>query len=330
MILEEKKEREKGWPGAKKPKIILKNDHIKRNKLIFCYAFASIALLHFLIFYLYVNLNSILMAFKEYKGIDENFNEIYVWSFAQFKRMILDFQLPSSDLRIGLINTLKYFAVNVFVMLPFSLFIAFFLYKKIKGFKIFRVLFFLPSIVSSVVYVGVFKNMISMYGPIYTLLEKLFGYEMPSLLTTDKTATPTIIFYCIWTGLGTNMILYQGAMNRIPIEVIEAGQLDGIGWFRELWSIIIPMVWPTLSMTILFAFTGLFNSGGPILLFSDSMSTLGANSTTTLPFYIYSLTWASKQYEYPAALGVFFTIASLPVVFGVRYILAKVDPEVEY
>lgn len=126
MILEEKKEREKGWPGAKKPKIIWKNDRIKRNKLIFCYAFASIALLHFLIFYLYVNLNSILMAFKEYKGIDENFNEIYVWSFAQFKRMILDFQLPSSDLRIGLINTLKYFAVNVFVMLPFSLFIAIF------------------------------------------------------------------------------------------------------------------------------------------------------------------------------------------------------------
>lgn len=313
-------------PLPRKPKVQV----MKRNKLIFCYGFVAIAVLHFLVFYLYVNINSILMAFKEYKGIDENFNEIYIWSFAQFERMIRDFKSPSSSLLIGLLNTLKYFAVNVFVMLPLSLFISFFLYKKIKGYKTFRVLFFLPSIVSSVVYVGIFKNMISMYGPVYTLLEKLFGYEMPSLLTSDDTATPTIIFYCIWTGLGINMILYQGAMNRIPSEVIESCRLDGISWIRELWSIIIPMVWPTLSMTILFSFTGLFNAGGPILLFSDSMNSLGANSTMTLPFYIYSLTWASKQYEYPAALGVFFTLASLPIVFGVRYILAKIDPEVEY
>ncbi len=313
-------------PLPRKPKVRV----MKRNKLIFCYGFVAIAVLHFLVFYLYVNINSILMAFKEYKGIDENFNEIYIWSFAQFERMIRDFKSPSSSLLIGLLNTLKYFAVNVFVMLPLSLFISFFLYKKIKGYKTFRVLFFLPSIVSSVVYVGIFKNMISMYGPVYTLLEKLFGYEMPSLLTSDDTATPTIIFYCIWTGLGINMILYQGAMNRIPSEVIESCRLDGISWIRELWSIIIPMVWPTLSMTILFSFTGLFNAGGPILLFSDSMNSLGANSTMTLPFYIYSLTWASKQYEYPAALGVFFTLASLPIVFGVRYILAKIDPEVEY
>ena len=330
MILEKEKTQEENTAVGKKLNVRLKNNPIKRNKLIFCYAFAAIALIHFLLFYLYVNINSILMAFKEYTGIDENFNEVYIWSFAQFERMIRDFQSPSSNLLIGLQNTLKYFAVNVFVMLPLSLFIAFFLYKKIKGYKVFRVLFFLPSIVSSVVYVGIFRNMISVYGPVYTVLEKLFGYEMPSLLTSDETATPTIIFYCIWTGLGINMILYQGAMNRIPSEVIEAGQLDGIGWVRELWSIIIPMVWPTLSMTILFSFTGLFNSGGPILLFSDSMNSLGANGTMTLPFYIYSLTWASKQYEYPAALGVFFTLASLPIVFGVRYILAKIDPEVEY
>lgn len=143
-------------------------------------------------------------------------------------------------------------------------------------------------------------------------------------------ATPTIMFYTVWTGLGINMILYQGAMSRIPEEVVEAGRLDGISWVREFFAITLPMIWPTLSMTIILTFTGLFSAGGPILLFSEAGATLGANKTTTLSFYIYCLTWSSKQYEYPAALGFVFTLASLPVVFGIRFLMAKIDPEVEY
>lgn len=307
-----------------------KLSNVTRSKYIFCYCFVLVAVLHFIVFYVLVNANSILMAFKEYKGIDENFNEVYTWSFAQFERMIKDFNLEESSLTIGLINTLKYFGLNVFIMLPLALFIAYFLYKKIWLYKTFRIIFFLPSIISAVVYVGIFKNMISLYGPVYTLLENIFGYQMPSLLTTDATATPTIMFYCIWTGLGINMILYQGAMSRLPVEIIESGELDGITWLKELGLIVIPMIWPTLSMTILFVFTGLFNSSGPILLFGESINSLGANKTMTLPFYIYYLTWSAKQFEYPAALGIFFTVASLPVVFGVRWVLSKIDAGVEY
>lgn len=302
----------------------------KIKKWIFCYSFIAIAVVHFIIFYLAINLNSILMAFKEYVGLDPNGNEIYKWSLGNFERMFLEFDIQDSSLLIGLINTLKYFSVNILVLLPMSLFVAYFLYKKVVGFKFLRVAYFLPSIISGVVYVTSFKSMVSVYGPIYVMLEKLFGYEMPSLLTSDALATPTIMFYTVWTGLGTNMILYQGAMNRIPIEIIEAGKLDGMGMLRELFSVVIPIIWPTLSMTIILAFTGLFTSGGPILLFSEAGASLGANKTTTLSFYIYCLTWSSKQYEYPAALAVFFTVVSLPVVFGIRYIMSKIDPEVEY
>jgi ABC-type sugar transport system permease subunit len=277
-----------------------------------------------------VNLNSILLAFKEYKGVDDAYNSIYVWSFGNFERMFREFKSPTSDLLTGLLNTLKYFGINVVLMIPLSLFVAYFLYKKIAGYKAFRVVFFLPSIISAVVYVTIFKNIISTFGPVYTIVEKLFGYEMPPLLNTDATATPTIIFYTVWTGLGINMILYQGAMNRLPQEVIEAGRLDGISWLRELWSVVMPIIWPTLSMTVIIAFTGLFNSGGPVLLFSEAGSTLGRNKTMTLPFLIYSMTWRGSAYEYPAAVGVFFTLASLPIVFGIRFLMSKFDPEVEY
>ena len=299
----------------------------KANRYIFCYCFVAIAVAHFVIFYAIVNFNSILMAFRQYKGI-ENQKEIYEWGFGNFARIFNDIKNVDSPLRYGFFNTLKFFGVGL-LTIPISIVISYFLYKKISGYKTFRVIFFLPSIISAVVYVGIFKNMISMYGPVFTLIEKIFGYQMPSLLNNDATATPTIIFFTFWTGLAGGIILYQGAMNRLPEEVIEAGELDGISWIRELWSVVIPMIWPTMSMMIVLAFTGIFSSGGPILLFTDTM-TAARNSMMTIPYYIFSLTYNNQMYEYPAAIGLLFTVVSIPVVFGIRWLMSKVDPEVEY
>ena len=114
---------------------------------------------------------------------------------------------------------------------------------------------------------------------------------MPNLLGEESRVTGTIIAYTVWTGLGVNMLLYQSAMSRIPQEVIEAGMLDGVPWWRELFQIIIPMVWPTISTTLILVITSMFNSTGPILL---------------------------------------FTLISVPIVFLVRWALNKVDPQVTY
>lgn len=302
----------------------------KIKRYMFCYSFCILAVINFLIFYVGVNLNNILMAFREYSGMDENFNEIYKFSFGNFARVLGEFKSPESNLSVGLINTLKYFFIGLFLNFPLTVFVSFFIYKKVRFFKFFRVVFFLPGIISGIVYVNMFKIMISQYGPIYTLLEKVFGVVMPDLLHTDSTATPTIIFYCTWTGLGSNMILYLGAMARIPQSVIEVGVLEGIPRRKELFNIVLPMIWPTLSMTIIISFTGIFMGGGPLLLFGDSTSPVAANNTMTLPFYIFYLTWNSKEYNYPAAIGLFFTLCGLPIMYIIRKVLGKFDPEVEY
>ena len=223
----------------------------RKSKYIFVYLMVSLAIVNFIVFYVVVNLNSILLAFQEFIGYDENYVEQYVWSLGNFKSMFKEFALPNSTVGIAVRNTLKYFATNIFLMIPVSYFVSYLLFKQIRGYGVFRVVFFLPSIISAVVYVTVFKNLISTFGPLYMLLDKVFGYQMPPLLGDSRTATPTIIIYTIWTGLGINMILYQGAMKRIPTEVLEACQIDGGNKFHELFYIITPLVWPTVSMTII-------------------------------------------------------------------------------
>ena len=286
----------------------------------------AVPVLWFFIFYVAVNFNSIIMAFREIAGIGDDGKLQYIWGLGNFEKFFRELTAPNvPGIRVAFFNTLKYFSLNFFVTIPLTYFVSYFMYKKIKGYKFFRVLFYSPQIISATAMVIIYKNIIGGYGPLYELV-KLFGGELPALLTYNATATPTILIYTLWVGFGVNIVLYQGAMGRLPEDVLEAGRIDGISWWRELFSVILPMCWGTISTTLLFAVTGLFNASGPILLFGMN----GQFETTTINFYIFQQVHDQAVYNYPAAIGLFFTLVNIPIVFGFRWLINKVDPEVEY
>ncbi len=309
----------------KKKKRITKR---KLSEYAFCYAMLLLPIIQFCIFYIWINANSILMAFKEFDGYSDDGGELFKWSFYNFGRFFKEWNNPSSVIVAAIGNTFKYFAAGV-CMIPVSFFVAYFLYKKIWGYKFFRVVFFLPSIISAVLFVTVYKKLIDYGGPIDFFLS-LFGVRIPPLLTDDSKATATIIAYTVWTGLGVNMLLYQSAMSRVPKEVMEAAQLDGVPWYRELTQIVLPMVWPTLSTTLILLITSMFNSTGPILLFMGTGVEVDNPATMTISFWIYRQTQKAVDLNYPAAVGMFFTFISVPIVYIVRYLLNKIDPKVTY
>lgn len=302
---------------------------LRKGMLPFCYGMVALAVINFIVFYIVVNFNSIIMAFEEFTGYDDNYVEQYVYSFANFERFFREINLPNSTISVALGNTIKYFLANILITIPASYLVSYLLFKKVKGYSAFRFIFFLPSVISAAVYVTVFKNFITVFGPLDMILS-VFGYKLPPLLNSPETATSTIIAYTIWTGLGINMILYEGAMRRVPKDVLEACKIDGGSWYHELFHVITPLVWPTLSTTLILAITGLFVSSGPILLFSEAGTVPGGNDTTTIAFYIFQKTQQGGALEYPAAIGVFFTLVSIPIVVIVRKIFKWIDPGVEY
>jgi len=305
--------------NVKKSKI---SQSTKKNYL-FCYAMISVAVINFIVFYVVKNINSILLAFKIVDHFDEFGFVHYRWGFDNFTFFFQELKNPDGDLVCAVINTLKYFSVNTFVIFPISYVIAFFLYKKIWGYRFFRVIFFLTTIVSSVVLVTIFKNIIR--GPLPMIYTKLTGKEMPTLLKNEATATPTLIVYCIWTGLAGNFLLFQGAMNRIPEEINDAISIDGCGWVRELFVITIPLCWETISTLFVINLVGLFGASGPILLFNTG----GQFKTWTLSYWIYEQVMGSS-YNYPAAIGLFFSVISLPFILLVRFLLSKPFKDLEF
>jgi len=186
-----------------------------------------------------------------------------------------------------------------------------------------------PSIISAIIYVTGFTETIGMYGPIYEIIEKTGG-KWRNWLIYPETATNTILFYSFWTGFGINMLLFQSAMSRIPAEILESGCIDGAGWIREMFVLAMPMIWPTISMTVLLAFTGIFTGGSIVLLFV----TQGGESAgiSTISYWIFNKTQkeSSGLLGDAAAAGLFFTVISMPLILAVRWLLNKIDPGVEY
>lgn len=281
----------------------------------FLFTMLTIPILNFLIFWVYVNFNSILLAFQLPSGD---------FSLVNFQWFFENFQANDSVMLESLINTLIFFFVGLIFITPCSILLSYFLYKKILGHNVFRVVFFLPSIISAVVLTTVYKAVIGPTGPLATIAG-LFGKTWPEVLAHSKYALTTIIIYNILTSFGTNVILMSGAMARIPIEILESASLDGVTMRKELLSIVLPLIWPTISTLLIFAIADLFSSSGPILLL-----TKGNYKTMTISYWIFDQVNTYNSLWNASAAGFVYTCIGLPITFGAKYLLEKVGKDVDY
>lgn len=289
----------------------------ERKKHFFMFCFLVVPIINFLIFYVYANFNSIVMAFQRptYNGSAD-----VIWTLDNFKQIINQFTSAGGGvMKEALINTLLMWFTGMFLGLPVSVLSCYFFYVKLPGSKTFRAVMYLPNIITSSALVVLFKYAIGYGGPLEAIASKL-GIEYVYPLTQEPWAMITIIFYCVMFGFGTNIILIGGAMNGINHEMLEAARIDGCTWFQELVRIIIPTIWPTISTIIILSFASILGSTGPILAF-----TKGESGTMTLSFYIYKLVsgvgTGVTDLNLACALGLAMTVVSLPFVFIVKRIV---------
>lgn len=286
---------------------------IKKNSdALFIAGMLFLPTLSFLVFYLYVNIDSLLLAFQVPTG------DTFKWGFDNFATMFKDFSFNGSVLGIAIKNTALYFFTGLLVTLPLSFFLSYFLYKKVLGYRIFRVIYYLPCIISASVLVALFKYFIQFKGPVDALSVLLGKGHLPPFFFRPDLATHVINFYCVFYGLGGNLVLFSGAMSNIDKSIIEAGNIDGMGMKDEIFNMVIPIIWPTLSTVIIFQFINIFSASGPILLFTS-----GSADTWTISYWIYHKVAFGATLNYPSAVGLFFSVLGIPIVLVMRWLINK-------
>lgn len=282
--------------------------------IIFIISMLIVPIAAYLFFYVYINFNSVLMAFQIplYDGLGG-----YEWGVDNFVKVYTQFTNTEESLLPYLLNTVIFFVTDTFVSLPLSLVICYFIYKKIAGYQAFRTIIYLPVIITTTIFATLYKGMLEAGGPLQMICEPL-NIELPrTFVNNEEWAMKTIITFVLYSGLGGRFVLFGGAMNSIEPSIIDAGKIDGAGPFRELVSIIIPCIWPTLATMLLLCSTGIFTASGPSLLFDK-----GNFGTNTISYWIYKITSgdgsSGESIELAAAIGLVFTILGLPIVLVVK------------
>ena len=296
------------------------------KRAFFIIAFIILPVINFLVFYVYVNANSFIMGFQ--KTVDGT----TVFTLEHFDRFFKEFSSETSEIRLALINTLKTFLI-VEIMFPIGFLVSYFLYKKIPLYNVFRIIFFLPTLIAGTVITSVYMQIIGVEGPIAELVKNIYNLDyVPTLIADERFANTFVFVQLIWLSFPGNMILWGGTLSRIPESVLESAKLDGVNWWQEAFRIIVPIVWPTFSLLFLLAFVGLFGSTGNVFLL-----TKGDYGTQTISNWMYLQVYnttgsanMSNIYNYMSAVGLFLTAVTLVLSVLVRKITGRFNSEIEY
>ena len=221
------------------------------------------------------------------------------------------------------LNNFK-FLISVPLVIFVALVSAILLFEQFKGWKFFRVIFFLPSVLSVVVIGLIFRNAFGYYGSVNQFLG-LFGMEPRQFFITSNYSIFIIILALVWSGFGYQSLLLLAGLTSINPAVFEAAAIDGAGWWRRLWSITLPNIRRVLGFVFiinfiytfssLFGFIFVITAGGPLY------------ETTTIDYLVYLRAFSSSNLGSGAALAVvlFLFIGLLTMVQGRVFKLQRED-----
>lgn len=223
-------------------------------------------------------------------------------------------------------NTIYMVAIGVPLTLLLSFLCAVLLNLKVRGQSIYRVIYFLPSIVPTVASTILWMWILNpQFGILNTILG-FFGIHGPNWLSSPDWSKPSLIMLGVW-GMGGTIMIYLSGLQDVPTSLLEAAELDGAGWWQRLWHVTIPMVSPITVFNLITGVIGMFQYFAQAYVFRGGNS-LGAplNSTLFYSIYLYQSGFLFLKMGYASAMAwVLFVIILICTV-----VLLKVSDKFTY
>lgn len=300
------------------------NNKSDKKKWFFYACLIFFPLLQFAIMYVGVNFNSFLMSFQKY---DTETNSWVMIGFDNFRAVFYDlFKSPDKTLLMSILNAMQYYATSMLFVFPLQLLFAYYIFKKNVGWKLFRIVLFIPSIVSGVVLMILFQNYFDYFIP--NILNKIFGSNIPPLASDPATRFKSIVIFNCFISFGMIVLIYTGAMTGIPESVIEAGQLDGVNSMQEFFYLILPQIFGTVSVFLVTGIAGIFTN--QLHLYTVYGTSYPDSSVITIGYYIYMNVQKNGRQmailPYYACLSLSLTLVVAPLILTLRSLFKKIDP----
>lgn len=171
--------------------------------------------------------------------------------------------------------------------------------QQLKGLKIFRTTFLLPTVVSGVAVTLLWQWILDPnFGLINSFLMN-FGINGPGWLTDSAWSKPSIVLMNAWSVGGT-MMIYLAGLQGIPKTLYDSATIDGAGSLRRFWHVTVPMLSPTIFFNMITGAIGAFQ------VFTEAYIMTGGgpnNSTLYYAYHLYNKAFSDLQLGYASAMG---------------------------
>ena len=265
------------------------------------YLYLIPCLLGFLIFMFYPFIKTIFLSFNI---TNANGEAVEFVGFDNFKELFL-----SPDFISSIVVTFKFVLITAIPAIIIGLGLAIIANKKLKGSKLYEVMFAMPMAVSSAAAAIIWMLL---FHPSIGVLNYIFKTQI-GWLTDENFAIFSVALVTVWLNIGLNFIFILTGLKNVPDELNESAQIDGARSGRKFFKLTIPLISPTLFFVIFINMINSFQAFGQIKLL-----TLGgpANSTNVIVYEIYREAFLNNRFETACAESIvlFFIILIITIV----------------
>ncbi len=271
----------------------------KRSVAICAFVFLIPVLVFLGIFLVYPIIQTFISSFMQWNGISANktFNGLYNWN-----KLLHD-----ADFWRAFLNNVKVMILSLVIQMPIGILLATFLDVGGRKFNFFKVIWFLPLLMSSVAVGYLFHYALATDTGIFTAISEIFGGGKMNLLGDQKTALYAVIGVVCWQFVPFYMVYYLAGYSSISEELYEAAVVDGATRAQYIKSIALPMLVPTIKSAVVMSVTGslkyfdlvyVMTNGGP------------GTSTELMATYMYKTSFSKYNMGYGSAIaaGMFILI----------------------
>lgn len=209
------------------------------------------------------------------------------------------------------------------ISLLLYLIVAMVLAARIKGANLFRKIYLIPMLLSSV---AIAQLWLKIYHPtngvLNSVLESIGIANPPAWLAESSIVLFALFIPILWQYAGFYILIYYAALKNIPASLEEAAKIDGANAFQIAWKIKLPLVMEVIKVTIVLAVVGSLKYFDLIFVMTDG----GPNgSSEVMASYMYHEAFRAYDFGYGSAIGFFLLVICLAVTWVIRKLTVTKD-----
>ena len=216
--------------------------------------------------------------------------------------------------------TFKYVIISVPLQLAFALMIALMLKKNRRGVKVYRAMYYLPSLFGGSVAVSILWRQLFNKEGVFNQFLALFGIEGQNWIATPSSALNTLIVLAVWQ-FGSSMVIFLASLKQIPEDYYEAATLDGAGKFAQFFKITLPLLTPMVFLNVVMQVINAFQSFNSAYIISNGTGG-PLDSTLFYSLYLYIKAFNHFQMGYASAMA-WVLLVIIAAVTGLMFLFAK-------